>query len=184
MTHSPEYCLPDHFGWLVNYWAALPLLSLWVSLPILHQDPANETDLTFLNRLAGYYDAICKLVDNQLVFAKRGELKPISGKPIKPVTISSLQDNTPSNPAFVTATVSTSEKAKQKVYKAKWYNEKAAQEKVEQKGSSPYQLLDKHTNQKKQRWMLLMQGRWKQWGKEVRYQWNAQGILCYLLKGY
>ena len=112
-------------------------------LPILHQDQANETDLTFLNRVASYHDAVCKLVDNKLVFAKRGEVKSISGKTIKPVTILHPKDNNPSNPAYVTATVSGSDKGQHKGVQAKWYDEKTSQARTEQKGSAPYQILDK-----------------------------------------
>ncbi len=112
-------------------------------LPILHQDQADETDLTFLNRIASYHDAVCKLVDNLLVLAKRGEVKTISGKAIKPVTITHPKDNNPSNPAYITATVSSSDKGKQKGVKAKWYDEKTAKEHTEQKGSAPYQTLSK-----------------------------------------
>lgn len=112
-------------------------------LPILHQDQANETDLTFLNRIASYHDAVCKLVDNMLVFARRGEVKSISRKAIKPVIIIHPKDNIPSNHTYITATVSASDKAQQKGISAKWYDEKAAQEHTEQKGTAPYQSIDK-----------------------------------------
>jgi phage protein D len=112
-------------------------------IPILHQDQANETDITFLNRVANYHDAVCKLVDNLLVFAKRGEVKSISGKAIKPVTITHPEVNSPSNPAYISATVSSSDKGKQKGIQARWYDEETAKEYTEQKGSAPYQILNK-----------------------------------------
>jgi phage protein D len=113
------------------------------ALPILHQDQAQETDITFLNRIAGYHDAVCKVVDNLLVFAKRGEVKSISGKPIKSITISHPLDNSPSNPSYITATVSASDKAQHKGIKANWYEEKTAKTHAESKGSAPFQQLEK-----------------------------------------
>jgi phage protein D len=109
----------------------------------LHQDQAQETDLTFLNRIAGYHDAVCKVVDNLLIFAWRGEVKSISGKSIKPVTLSHPQDNSPSNPSYITATVSASDKAQHNGIKANWYDEETAKAHAESKGSAPFQQLEK-----------------------------------------
>lgn len=56
-----------------------------VALP--HVDQQDESDLNMLLRLAKKYDAVVKPNGGQLVFAKRGQFKSVSGQTIPAITI-------------------------------------------------------------------------------------------------
>ncbi|NRA20737.1 MAG: phage late control D family protein [Oceanospirillaceae bacterium] len=47
-----------------------------------HIDQTDESDISFLNRLAKRYDAICTIKDNNLLFAEIGNATTVSGKPL------------------------------------------------------------------------------------------------------
>ncbi|MGE5509916.1 MAG: phage late control D family protein [Bacteroidota bacterium] len=49
---------------------------------------SEESDMHFLTRLAGDYDASFQVKDNQLIFAERGELESVTGKTMTPVVVS------------------------------------------------------------------------------------------------
>ncbi len=51
-----------------------------------HIDQTDESDISFLNRLAKRYDAICTIKDSNLLFAEIGNATTVSGKPL-PVLI-------------------------------------------------------------------------------------------------
>lgn len=55
-----------------------------IELPAIEQ---NESDMQLLTRLASYYDAIVKIIDDFLVFIPRGTGKTTSGKKLKEVTL-------------------------------------------------------------------------------------------------
>ncbi len=47
-----------------------------------HIDQTDESDISFLNRLAKRYDAICTIKDSNLLFAEIGNATTVSGKPL------------------------------------------------------------------------------------------------------
>jgi len=55
-----------------------------IELPAIEQ---NESDMQLLTRLASYYDAIVKIVEDFLVFIPRGTGKTTSGRELKEVTL-------------------------------------------------------------------------------------------------
>ncbi len=52
-----------------------------------HIDQTDESDISFLNRLAKRYGAICTIKDNNLLFAEIGNATTVSGKPLPTLTI-------------------------------------------------------------------------------------------------
>lgn len=56
-----------------------------VSLP--HTAQADESDLSFLVRMAKKYDAVVKPADGRLILAKKGESKSVSGKDLPVITL-------------------------------------------------------------------------------------------------
>lgn len=53
-----------------------------------HVDQTDESDLHLLTRLARQYGAVAKIAAGNLVLAKKGEAKSVSGKALAPVAIS------------------------------------------------------------------------------------------------
>lgn len=52
-----------------------------------HIDQTDESDISFLNRLANRYDAICTIKDSNLLFAEIGNATTVTGKPLPLLTI-------------------------------------------------------------------------------------------------
>lgn len=57
------------------------------SIALPHTDQSHESDMSLLLRLAKRYDAMAKPAGGFLVFAKRGDAKSASGKPLPGVTL-------------------------------------------------------------------------------------------------
>lgn len=57
------------------------------SIKLPHIAQTDESDLNFLIRIARKYDAVVKPVGENLIFAKRGESKSISGENLPPVVL-------------------------------------------------------------------------------------------------
>jgi phage protein D len=57
------------------------------SIALPHFDQQDESDLNLLLRVAKKYDAVVKPTGKQLVFAKRGTFKSVSGQTMTPATI-------------------------------------------------------------------------------------------------
>ena len=60
------------------------------SITIDHIDQTNESDASFLSRLAEQYDAIATIKDKKLLFLPVGAAKTASGKNIEPVIITRM----------------------------------------------------------------------------------------------
>ena len=70
----------------------VPVLVFTVVCPLIaHIDQKNETDLSFLQRLAVKYDAVVKPVDGKLVFSRRGQTKSLSGQSVPAVELQLYQ---------------------------------------------------------------------------------------------
>jgi phage protein D len=61
------------------------------ALVIDHIDQTDESDLSFLNRLAKFYDALCTIKDGNLLFSEIGNGLTISGKALNPLYIDKTQ---------------------------------------------------------------------------------------------
>lgn len=64
---------------------------------IVHLDQKNESDLSFITRLASQYDAVAKVVDEVMIFSLRGQIKNLSGEKIEPIHLV-VSDDTQSAP--------------------------------------------------------------------------------------
>lgn len=63
------------------------------ALKIAHIDQKNESDLSFLQRLASKFDAAVKPINDLLVFGRRGQTKTLSGKPVPVVSLQLYSGN-------------------------------------------------------------------------------------------
>ncbi len=54
---------------------------------VRHADQNGESDMAFVNRLAGQHDAVAKPVSGRLVLAKKGTGKTVSGAELPPVSV-------------------------------------------------------------------------------------------------
>lgn len=57
-------------------------------IAIHHIDQTQESDMSFLTRLASQHDAVAKPMDGKIVFAKTGSGKSVSGKNLPTITLS------------------------------------------------------------------------------------------------
>lgn len=58
---------------------------------VQHLDQTDESDVSFLQKLARHYDAIAKPAGGKLLFVARGDAQSASGKPIPSVTLTPAQ---------------------------------------------------------------------------------------------
>ena len=110
-------------------------------LPVLHLDQTEEPDLKFLTRLAGLHDAVCKPVDSLLVFARRGQVKTLTGRTLKPITIKHSGNNQPGTPAYVSGSITGSDRQQYNGEPAHWYDGNGVIEMTEQAGQPPRKRL-------------------------------------------
>lgn len=106
-----------------------------------HINQDDETDMQFLHRLAKRFDAVCKPVDRFLVFAKRGEVKSLSGQSLTPVEIKWRGALSPVEPGFCQVVVTSADKQKTSGVKARWRNDGAADDVEVAVGEKPFRRL-------------------------------------------
>lgn len=92
-------------------------------LSLNHRDQNNETDIRFLSRLARELDAVCKPVNNLLVFSRRGQLKSLSGRILDPVIIRYPGDRKPEESDFTNASIVSGDRNKYSGVLALWYDD-------------------------------------------------------------
>lgn len=110
-----------------------------VSISFIEQ--TDETDASFLRRLAKKYDAIAKPVDKYYVLARRGNLKTISGQHLPVTTISVPSVNAPGSVGFSNASLDESSRSRFKGVKAKHLDVATGEEKTVERGSKPFKKL-------------------------------------------
>lgn len=106
-----------------------------------HVEQTDETDSSFLTRLARKYDAVAKPVDNLYVLARRGKVKTITGQDLPEVAIYRPYNNQPTNPGFSNAMVDKPSKQRFKGVRANWLNQQSGEEVEVKTGSSPFKRL-------------------------------------------
>lgn len=111
------------------------------SITIEHIDQTDETDMSFLTRLARKYDAVAKPVESFYVMARRGRVKSLSGKTITPITIELPTKNQPTERSFTNAKLSRPSRKSFKGVKAAWWNDGTGTEDVEEVGIKPFKKL-------------------------------------------
>lgn len=109
-------------------------------IAIAHIDQNDETDMSFLTRIARQYDAVAKPIDKLYVMARRGQLKSLSGQSLSPVVISLPKDNQPMSSSFINAEFDNPERRKFGGCSAVWVNADGDEQKVEV-GVKPFKRL-------------------------------------------
>lgn len=94
------------FREIVNYHGYSPRIAPELDgIKIAHIDQTDETDMSFLTRIARQYDAVTKPIDGLYVLARRGQVKTISGQDLKPVHFRLPAENKPVASSFINASV-------------------------------------------------------------------------------
>ena len=106
-----------------------------------HIDQKNETDLSFLQRLAIKYDAVVKPVDQNLVFSMRGQSKTLTGKELAPVPLQLYSGNKAPQNALLSVSFVEPEKNQFKGVRADWYDIDNAEIVRYQTGQEPFKQL-------------------------------------------
>lgn len=106
-----------------------------------HIDQCNETDMSFLTRVAGIYGAVTKPVNGLYVLALRGQLTSISGKPVTEVLLSVTKDNRPGDQAFISATIDEKARSKYKGCIATWWDAAAGKVRDFHRGTKPFKTF-------------------------------------------
>lgn len=106
-----------------------------------HIEQSNETDASFLTRLARRYDAVAKPFNDLYVLARRGQLKTLSGKPMPDVTISVTKDNRPGERSFIAASLDQDSRVRFKGCKTTWWDGGSGKECIVEVGSEPFKKV-------------------------------------------
>uniref|UniRef100_A0A6M3KML7 Putative tail protein n=1 Tax=viral metagenome TaxID=1070528 RepID=A0A6M3KML7_9ZZZZ len=108
---------------------------------VKHIDQTDETDMSFLTRLAKQHDAVTKPVDQLYIFAKRGQLKTISGQTLKSVRLSLPQQNKPTSESFINAEADFPSRQAFKGVIAKYWDADKGIEVEVQQGAAPFKKI-------------------------------------------
>ncbi|MGY2277478.1 phage late control D family protein [Pseudomonas monsensis] len=108
---------------------------------IEHVDQSNETDMSFLTRLAKKYNAVTKPYDDMYVLAHPGQTKSISGQKLADVTLSVTHNNRPGDHAFISATLEESAREQTKGCKTCFWDGAAGVLRWVETGLAPFKTL-------------------------------------------
>lgn len=110
-------------------------------IPIEHADQADETDMSFITRLASEHDAVAKPVGERYVLARRGQVKSISGQELPIVTLSVPPNNQPGEMGFTNATMERNARVRFSGVRAAWLNGEEGVEATVEAGGEPFKRL-------------------------------------------
>ena len=110
-----------------------------ISVPFFEQ--TDETDPSFLRRLARKYDAVAKPADKYYVLARRGNVNTITGKSIPVRTLSVPEFNSPSIHGFTNASLDESSRSRFSGVIARWQNVADGSEQSVTTGAAPFKKL-------------------------------------------
>jgi phage protein D len=108
---------------------------------IEHVDQSNETDMSFLTRLAKKYNAVTKPYNDVYVLARPGQTKSLSGQVLADVTLSVTSNNRPGDHAFVSATLEESAREQTKGCKTCFWDGAAGVLRWVETGLAPFKTL-------------------------------------------
>ncbi|WP_163834729.1 contractile injection system protein, VgrG/Pvc8 family [Spartinivicinus ruber] len=108
---------------------------------VSHVDQTDETDMSFITRLARQYDAVAKPINKLYVLAKKGQLKSISGKKLSTVKVGLPANNQPTNHNFINAHATLPSRGKYNGVVTLWWDGKAAKEREVKIGKPAYKKL-------------------------------------------
>lgn len=106
-----------------------------------HVDQTDETDVSFLTRLARERGAVAKPVGELYVLAKKGQLKTVSGKDIPKVVLSVPAKNEAGKTDFINCQLDRASRSKVKGVKAVWLNVESGEEVFVEVGEAPFKKL-------------------------------------------
>lgn len=106
-----------------------------------HVDQSDETDMSFISRLAKRYDAIAKPVNNLYVLARRGQIKTISGQSMQPVPVSLPADNKPTNQSFINASADLASRGNFNGAIATYWDANTGKEEEVSRGEAPFKKI-------------------------------------------
>lgn len=115
-----------------------PALAL---IKVDHMDQSNESDMSFITRLATKYNAITKPVNELYVLAKPGQANSLSGKVLADVRLSVTSNNRPGDHAFVTATLDDTARDKSQGCKVSWWDATAGKMREVEVGKAPFKVV-------------------------------------------
>ncbi|MBY7859789.1 phage late control D family protein [Vibrio fluvialis] len=110
-------------------------------IAVAHIDQTDETDMSFLTRVARSYEAVAKPVRSMYVLSRRGKVKSLTGMSIPLVTIDLPVDNQPTASSFTNARLSLPSRQQFKGVKAVWWNDGTGEEVVVSVGVKPFKKL-------------------------------------------
>ncbi|MFJ2465519.1 phage late control D family protein [Pseudomonas sp. NPDC087615] len=108
---------------------------------IAHVDQSNETDMSFITRLALKYDAVAKPFNDLYVLAKPAQLKNLSGQVIPNVRLSVTSNNRPGDHAFISATLEETARTQNLGCKTCFWDIAAGKLREVITGSEPYKVI-------------------------------------------
>lgn len=111
------------------------------NIKIAHADQKNETDLSYLNRLAQYFDAVMKPIDGRLVFSKRGQIKSLSGGELSPVQLVLTNSTRSPHNALQKLKIEEPERDQFLGVRADWINQESASIEQVIVGQKPFKQL-------------------------------------------
>ncbi len=111
------------------------------AIPISHLDQSDETDMGFLTRLAKRYDAVTKPVGDLYVFARKGQVKTLSGQNLEPVELSLPAGNDPQKDGFINVEMDDGNRSKNSGFKAVYWDSGKVNELEVSIGEAPYKKL-------------------------------------------
>lgn len=112
------------------------------SITLEHIDQVDETDGAFITRIARERDAVAKPVNNLYVFAKRGQVKTITGQNIEPVLVTVPSQNEITDQSqFINAQLDKPSRSNVKGVKAKWIDTATGSEHEVSDGDSPFKKI-------------------------------------------
>lgn len=116
---------------------------------IVHIDQKDESDLSFLQRVACYYDAVVKIVEQTVIVAPRGQSNTLSGNPA-PIVALVLPEHPNSAPynGLIQLAVDVPEREQFKGVKVDYYDQDSASIQTVQVGNAPfYQVPGRYLDQ-------------------------------------
>lgn len=111
------------------------------SIMFTHVDQTDETDMSFLTRLAKQYDAVTKPVDQLYVLARRGQVKSISGQNLEPVLFKLPINNAPTETGFINADADFPSRGMYKGVVATYWDSDQGKELEVHAGQAPFKKL-------------------------------------------
>ena len=115
-----------------------PALSL---MKIDHMDQSNESDMSFITRLANKYKVIAKPINELYVLARPGQAKSLSGKVLADVRLSVTRNNRPGDHGFITAALDDTARDKSQGCKVSWWDAAAGVFREVTVGKAPFKVV-------------------------------------------